>query len=275
MTAVRFPLEFPDDTAEFSRPAHRAGVELYRAAIVRHRFDPHAHDEFGLGAIEQGVERFRYGRAEHLAPAGSIVLMNPGEVHTGRAETRSGWRYRMIYIDADALHQICGESGWWFADAVVRGDALHAREFSAILEGLWHAEEPLAFDSLLFELVTIVRRYARSPRPAIEDKAMRFAPVIDYLRGGLAQRLTLDDLAAVAQLSPFHFLRRFHAQFGVTPQQMLMALRLGKAKQLLAVGESPAQVAAATGLADQAHLTRAFARRYAVTPGRYQRQLRR
>ncbi|MOA39533.1 transcriptional activator FtrA [compost metagenome] len=78
----------------------------------------------------------------------------------------------------------------------------------------------------------------------------------------------------MAGLSPFHFLRRFQAQYHVTPQQMLMALRLFEAKQLLAAGVAPAQVAAATGLADQAHLTRAFVRRYGVTPARYQKQVR-
>jgi AraC-like DNA-binding protein len=56
---------------------------------------------------------------------------------------------------------------------------------------------------------------------------------------------------------------------------MLMAFRLSKAKRLLAEGEAPAQVAAVTGLTDQAHLTRAFVRRYGITPARYQRALQR
>ncbi|MGO4774846.1 helix-turn-helix domain-containing protein, partial [Lysobacter sp. 2RAB21] len=90
----------------------------------------------------------------------------------------------------------------------------------------------------------------------------------------LADRLTLDELAAVAGLSPFHFLRRFRAQHHVTPQQMLMALRLHEAKRLLAAGVAPARIAADTGLTDQAHLTRAFPRRYGVTPARYQKQIR-
>jgi AraC-like DNA-binding protein len=55
---------------------------------------------------------------------------------------------------------------------------------------------------------------------------------------------------------------------------MLMALRLFRAKQQLASGERPAEVAAAVGLVDQAHLTRRFARMYGVTPARYQAQLR-
>jgi len=65
------------ESAEFRRTASRPGVELYRAHIVRHSFQPHSHDAFGFGAIESGVERFRYLGAEHLAPTGSLVLMNP------------------------------------------------------------------------------------------------------------------------------------------------------------------------------------------------------
>ena len=60
----------------------------------------------------------------------------------------------------------------------------------------------------------------------------------------------------------------------MTPHQMLMAFRLYDAKQRLAQGESAASVAAAVGLTDQAHLTRAFANRYGITPVRYQKQVR-
>jgi AraC-like DNA-binding protein len=52
-----------------------------------------------------------------------------------------------------------------------------------------------------------------------------------------------------------------------------MALRLLRAKQLLGAGMAPAEAAAAVGLADQAHLTRRFARMYGVAPARFQRQL--
>src|SRR5262249_57922398 len=86
------------DRAAFKRPAHRAGVELYRAHIVQHAFEPHTHDAYGLGTIEAGVERFRYRGADHLAPPDTLVLMNPDELHTGRAETAQGWRDRLAYL---------------------------------------------------------------------------------------------------------------------------------------------------------------------------------
>ena len=61
---------------------------------------------------------------------------------------------------------------------------------------------------------------------------------------------TCPPLAAVARLSPFHFLRSFQAQYHATPQQVLMARRLALAKRLLTTGDRPAQVAAATGLTE-------------------------
>ena len=261
------------DAAEFRQPAHRGGIELYRAHIVRHAFEPHTHEAYGLGAIESGVERFRYRGSDHLAPPDSLVMMNPDVLHTGRAETEGGWRYRMAYVDPDLAAEVTGESGWWFDDAV-RHDPARARRISARLDALWQAREPLAFDSQLAALLDEFRDHARVPRRNRTEAMPRFAPVLDYLRAHLAERLSLEQLAAVAGLSPFHFLRRFRDHYDVTPQQMLMALRLHQAKRRLAQGAAPAQVAAETGLADQAHLTRAFARRYGVTPARYRKQLR-
>jgi AraC-like DNA-binding protein len=272
MEAVPETFEHPLDAAEFKRPAHREGVELYRAHIVRHAFEPHTHEAFGLGAIESGVERFRYRGEDHLAPADTLVLMNPDELHTGRAETLAGWRYRMAYIDAPVLEELSGERGWWFAEAVGR-DAPRAQRISRLLRQLWHAREPLAFDGLLQDLVDELRPAARRAAPSRDGAMPRFTPVIELLRERLAERLTLDELAAVAGLSPFHFQRQFKRAHHATPQQMLMALRLFEAKRRLAAGDAPADVAAACGLTDQAHLTRAFARRYGVTPARYQQQV--
>jgi len=274
MQGVPSQLTSQRDAAEFRLASHREGVELYRAHIVRHAFEPHTHDGFGLGAIESGVERFRYRGAEHLAPPDSVVMMNPDELHTGHAETEGGWRYRMVYIEPQAVAEVTGEPGWWFND-VVREDLPGARRVTVLLDALWQAREPLAFDSLLLELLTLFRRHARVPRKAMDGGSVRFAPVMDYLHAHLSRRLTLDELAEVAGLSPFHFLRQFQTQHHATPQQMLMAFRLAEAKRQLAHGGRPADVAATVGLADQAHLTRAFARRYGITPARYQRELRR
>jgi len=272
MNGVPLAFDHVTDRAAFRRPAHRGGVELYQAHIVRHAFEPHTHEAYGLGAIESGVERFRYRGSEHLAPPDTLVLMNPDELHTGRAETEQGWRYRMVYLDADVLNALSGDAPWWFAEAV-RHDAARARRIGGLLQSLWTSDDPLAFDSRLSLLVDELRPVACVRQAARAQAPHRFANVIDCMRARLGDVLTLDTLAGVAGLSPFHFLREFKRAHNATPHQMLMALRLFDAKQRLAAGEAPASVAAATGLSDQAHLTRAFVQRYGVTPGRYQQQL--
>lgn len=276
MEAVPERFEHPHDAAEFKRPA-RAGVELYRAHIVRYAFDPHTHEAFGLGAIESGVERFRYRGGEHLASAETLVLMNPDELHTGRAETEQGWSYRMVYLDAAVLEEVSGERGWWFAQPTAH-DPLRAQQVSRWLAAMWDAPDALAGDSALFELLQLLRPHARIGMPCAAPVGITadvsLARALALMHDEYASELTLERLAREAGLSPFHFLRRFKQRYHATPHQMLMALRLFRAKQQLAAGNRPAEVAAAVGLVDQAHLTRRFARMYGVTPARYQAQLR-
>lgn len=276
MEGVPEQFDHPADRATYRRLAGLDGVELYRAHIVRHAFEPHAHDGYGLGAIDSGVERFRYRGSDHLAAPGSLVLMNPDTLHTGRAETDGGWRYRMVYIAPALVEAISGERGWSFAQPVGH-DPATAQRLAALLDALWRqADDPLAAPGLLLDALQLLRPWSRPVGPPAADSRRvdaADARALALMHDRLAEPLQLDELAAAAGFSPFHFQRRFKAQQGVTPHQMLMALRVARAKRLLADGLRPADVAAEVGLADQSHLTRRFARMYGVTPARYQRQL--
>ncbi|MBB2487297.1 AraC family transcriptional regulator [Mitsuaria sp. WAJ17] len=266
---IRF--EGPEDRALYRRPAAQPGVEFYRARIRDHRFEAHSHEAYGLGVITDGLGRFRWRGGEHLAPRASLMLMNPEDLHTGQSADAGCWAYHMVYLEEDLLPAYGGDRSWRF-DAAVSGSPDQARAVACCVQALWQAQEPLAVDSLLLQLVELIRPHARvQGRPA--EAGGRFEPVLDFMRSQLDQVMSLDQLAAVAGLSPFHFLRSFRAQHHATPQQVLMALRSFEAKRLLAQGQTPAEVAAATGFSDQSHLTRSLLSRYGVTPAAYQRQL--
>ncbi len=81
----------------------------------------------------------------------------------------------------------------------------------------------------------------------------RFDRARDYLHDNYMRPITLDELAQVAALSPYHFQRQFKAHYHVTPHQMLMAIRLWRAKAFLTHGMPAAEVAIAVGLTDQSH----------------------
>ncbi|MDQ3461350.1 MAG: helix-turn-helix transcriptional regulator [Deinococcota bacterium] len=73
----------------------------------------------------------------------------------------------------------------------------------------------------------------------------------------------------VAGLSPYHLLRVFRLELGLSPHSYQIQRRIGIAKTLLAQGERIAQVAACTGFTDQSHLGRHFKRLVGVTPGQF------
>lgn len=268
------PEQFTDeqDRARFRHLAAIPGVELYHAHIAHFAFEPHTHEAFGIGTIEWGAERFRYRGTDHVAAVNSLVTMNPDELHTGEAESHGGWRYRMIYLEPDLLERMTGVKQWWFNE-VERHDPLRAQATGRIIYDLWHQTDPLAQQGLVLDLIDTFRPYARHGGRQPPTRQTRFDRVREYVYENYMHAVGLEELAQEAALSPYHFLRQFKAHFHVTPHQMLMAVRLWRAKQFLTNGMPAAEVAIATGLSDQSHLTRAFTRRYGITPVRYQKQV--
>lgn len=268
----------PSEFVTFKSSAHVPGVELYSARLVDHAFAPHVHDGYSLGAIEAGVERFRYRGSDHLAPAGTLVLLNPDELHTGQAEIDAGWTYQMLYIEPETLRRMTGSEAF-FPQAAVHDPAL-AQAFCRLFARMWHAPDDLAFLSDFTHLVdAMVQRYGRNARRVDRASALHMRRdaamqrVRDCIDAHLDGNLRVEQLAAEAGLSPFHFVRVFTAAFHVTPHQYVQARRAARAKTLLAGHVTPSDVAAAVGLADQSHLNRWFKRAYGVTPAQYQQQI--
>ena len=81
--------------------------------------------------------------------------------------------------------------------------------------------------------------------------------------------LVLEELAAIAQLSPFHLLRSFKDQLGLPPHAYQIQTRVTRAKHLLRLGMSSIDTALTVGFADQSHFSSNFKRIVGVPPGLY------
>ena len=92
-----------------------------------------------------------------------------------------------------------------------------------------------------------------------------------YLRQTLSANVSLEEVAAVAGYSPFHFLRIFRREVGLTPHGYQLKVRIDRALELLEAGGPLVDVALDCGFADQSHLTRRFKQVVGVTPGEYRR----
>jgi AraC family transcriptional regulator len=123
--------------------------------------------------------------------------------------------------------------------------------------------------------VHLVRHFAASrlhgPRSGGVLPRHKLRAVTEYVEEHLGAELTLDDLASVAHLSPYHFARLFKNSTGLPPHHYVIARRVERAKELLRGGDRLplAEVAAEVGFADQGHFTRHFKRLVGVTPKRF------
>ncbi|MFZ6050121.1 AraC family ligand binding domain-containing protein [Pseudomonas sp. CR3202] len=264
------------ESTRFWQARELGGVELLHARYIEQRFAPHVHEGYVFTVIESGAQRFRHRGSDHLAPVGSMVLINPDELHTGSKAHEQGWRYRGFYPDLERVSEvleeldICEGGLPGFADSVIQ-DPEVAASFLMLHRMLEGSALALQVQAAWREAILLLfRRHAHIAVPREAGKEPRaVAQAREILSARLAEPPSLEELAAMVKLSPFHFARTFRRATGMPPHAWLKQQRLDQARALLKAGCAPASVAAQLGFADQSHLTRQFKQAYGVGPGEY------
>lgn len=285
-----------DHAAVFSLQTASGGcVELMRTSYRAQVFPKHTHDYYTLGVVLHGVATFWHRGLERVARRDDVVVIAPGEVHTGRVAAEAGeLSYLALHVPSE-LFACCGdahgdptEPSFRFAAAVIRDSVISTRmrRIDALMRPS-RATSGGAFDldadtpcrvSPLGEIVIdtigmLVRRHAHGGR---SGPALREPAVVRVARETIENcymdnaRTSLRALALCAGVSPFHLVRVFSDAVGLAPHQYLVQTRVRKASELLARGIAPSFVAAMTGFVDQSHLTTQFKRYVGTTPASYQ-----
>lgn len=268
----------PQEATEFWRDPRFGGMECMSATFITHRFSPHAHEHFGLGAMETGLKLATIRGAKRVCGPGDLYLINPDEVHDG-SPVGGVYRYRMIYPSVAMVQELleefsdrsqCGMP--FFPEQIVHDPALahafnHAHRLMENRAGALEEEE-----GMMGVLAAIFARHSQL-RPLVtkiaQDAAVTRAR--DYLHAHFADDVGLAQLAAEVGTSRAHLIRSFRAAFHITPHAYLTSLRIRAAQKQLSEGMSPIDVAFACGFADQAHFTRNFKARTGMTPAQFRR----
>lgn len=234
----------------------------------------HAHETFSIGAINGGVSTYWNRSSKETVGAGSVVVINPDDVHACNPIAGQPWSYRMFYVDVPWLTGLQHELGFsptadFRAFSTTSTTALHTglNRLYGILsdehaDGLRKQSAAIAF------FMDMQQALDPAPeRPAEGNgKLLRAA---EFISDNCTRLLSLDDICAAAGLSPAYLIRAFKGQFGMTPHAYLVNRRIQHGQAQLKRGKAIADVAAASGFADQAHFQRAFKQHLAATPGQY------
>ncbi|WP_087023220.1 AraC family transcriptional regulator [Thaumasiovibrio subtropicus] len=252
-----------------------SAINLIDAQFSEFAFKRHYHLDYHIGLITSGHQHYFYRGARHIAGPGHVVLLPPDEIHDGQAANHDGYQVKIFDIEPDWLHDQAGidtrslsflahniDDKPLFAELGYLHGVLHDANFSNLGKDClsWHAFSSL-FD-----------RYATRKSPTHHQLGSRsLGQIREFMDAHLSEKITLDELADLCQLSHTQLLRQFKKSTQMTPYAYLARLRLERAMQLIRRGERSTDVAHLVGFYDQAHFVKAFKQTFGITPGQLQR----
>ncbi len=232
-------------------------------------------DEVGLNGLvaDEAVRRWviaASGRARRYGSvcSGTFALAQFGLVGGKRvathwsACTRLAEQWPDVEVDRNAL--FVNDGALWTSAGVTTGIDMSLEMVAADLG-----------NTVAHAIAKRLVLYARRPgfqsqfSPVLEAQSYAdapFASLIDWMRENLARDLSIERLAAKATMSERTFLRKFTQSTGETPAHFVETLRLDRARTLLGTEMLLKDIAARTGYSTGGQLSKAFVRRFGMTP---------
>jgi AraC-like DNA-binding protein len=266
-----------DRAVKFWHVTDLRNLELMQANRNVHSLPRRLHEGFEISVVERGAEKLSYRGSTYIAPEGSVVVINPGEVYSAGSVDRSGWSYRAFYpTAADVRDAASSATRKELATPHFSSPVIQDKHVWTILQQL-HSflEQPksaLAQESFsIWVAAELVTRHAdvRPPLRVVGKEHRAVTLTLEFIHAHFAENVTLTQISRLTGLSGFHLIRVFNQQVGLPPHAYLNQVRVNRARRLLSQGRSIAHVASETGFVDQSHLTRHFKRLLGITPGQF------
>jgi AraC-like DNA-binding protein len=129
---------------------------------------------------------------------------------------------------------------------------------------------PMYLQEIVYRMLRAGQRQRLLDAATSERETNPVTKVIEYVRGHLAEPLSVADLADRACLSPSAFAHLFRDVSGMSPYQFIKSVRLDRARELLVGGElNVSEVARSVGYSSLSHFINEFKRHFGITPRAY------
>jgi AraC-like DNA-binding protein len=260
-------------------------LELSSSVARTEHYPMHRHpQQFQLEVVLHGETQCGIGRQRFAVPQHCFSVINPAVDHYN--VTRR-WKHAAFVIFA---RQTLDDTAWQmyrllahpvtFAEVVAPCSGALTAVMQVLFQEAAHAERPgwrLLVDSALIQLSVVLLRslsgnHSGRAAAAFHNRMaqQQIARAVDLIHSNFQDDLTLDDLAAAAAMSRYHFLRCFKAQVGATPYAYLLQVRLRTAATWLrSSSRSITDIALACGFTSASRFSEAFRRQYQATPSIY------
>lgn len=237
-----------------------------------------AFPAFRVAAVLEGSFAIRSPLGTGVAVAGALLMGNACECYCCRHDSDAGDRCINFDFEPEFLERLRSGIGARHAREQFRhllvAPSVRSAAIAAVAEAVADGDAGSLQEAAL-EVAAAALTANQDPgaqgvrRPSWRDER-RVMRAARYAQAHFDRRCTLEDLAAEAGLSAFHFLRTFRAVIGQTPHRYVLATRLRHAaRRLRTTDQRVIDIAAAVGFGDLSNFNASFARVFAMSPRQY------
>ena len=256
-------------------PGWRASDVICRLGPQDRPFEER-HERVSIAAVVDGTFQYRSANGRALLYPGAVMLGNPGACYECGHEHGVGDRCLALQYEPEYFAEIAHGAGarkFRFRAAMLPALRQLAAPL-ARLQGRAARADTMALEESVVEVAEAVVTTAAGTTVSIAEPGARdqrrISRALRHLEAHAVRRLSLDELAAVACMSKYHFLRCFRRIVGLTPHAFLVELRLRRAAAALRASSAPvSRVALDAGFGDLSEFHGRFRAAFGASPGRF------
>jgi len=251
-------------------------------------FECHWHDGVELLYVVDGELEHSVNGEKYLMREGDFMFVNSGSMHEGRAtELKRGRCMVVSFLTSVLSPEDKGRVAEKFFGSVMSGENFpllflpcndeNAIKLRSLCQEVYelHKYRPPCYElevkARLFGIWAVLFSLASSketggkPDTAID----RMKKAVSYINENYQNKLGLDEIAAVCNISKSEFCRSFKRVMHRTPFDYIMDLRIRKSMELLDEGKGVTEAALSSGFFDSSYYTKMFQRYMECTPRAY------
>ena len=255
---------------------NKLDIEALNFYNIKQSFKKHFHDYYVIGYVKKCKRELICNDLKYNLKGGELILINPNDYHQCNSIENEIFEYGAIHITKEKIKKLASEifninEEVKFKQTVIK-DFYLKKEFYNMIKLIF--KNDFKKEELFYLVIKeLLQNYGDLKKYDFKENEniylLETEKVLSYIHKNYNDNLSLDELAKVAGISKYYFIRLFTKYIGITPYQYLEIYRINKAKRMLQKGIPIIDAAISNGFSDQSHFTNLLKKTIGITPKQY------